>query len=124
LSKVCKAFCITCRTCQKFKKLTKKYGKLPPKVAEEVIWSRCNVDLWGPKTIKSDGETYKMHLMTMIDPVSSWFECAAVSRDPDSDKISKIFDDVWLARYARPSHVGCDGGSEFKLYFKQLCANY
>ena len=65
-----------------------------------------------------------MHLMTMIDPVSSWFECAAVSGDPDSNNISKIFDDVWLARYPRPSHVGCDGGSEFKLYFKQLCANY
>ena len=75
---------------------------------EEVIWSRCNVDLWGPKTIKSGGKTYKMHLMTMIDPVSSWFECAAVSGDPDSDKISKIFDDVWLARYPRPSHVGCN----------------
>jgi len=120
-----KAFCKNCRVCQKCKKSSKKYGKLPAKVAEQNIWNRVNIDLWGPKSIKNrDGQTYKMHLMTMIDPVSGWFECAVIRRNPNSDKIQKIFDDTWLARYPRPSTIGCDGGSEFKLDFKELCENY
>ena len=120
-----KAFCKNCRVCQKCKKSSKKYGKLPAKVAEQDIWNRVNLDLWGPKSIKNkDGRTYKMHLMTMIDPVSGWFECAAIRGDPNSDKIQKIFDDTWLARYPRPSKIGCDGGSKFKLDFKELCENY
>ena len=45
-------FCRTCRTCQLAKRERKKYGKLPPKAAEETMWKRVNVDLWGPKTVK------------------------------------------------------------------------
>ena len=41
-------FCKTCHTCQLFKKQRKRYGHLPPKEAEELPWSRVNVDLIGP----------------------------------------------------------------------------
>jgi hypothetical protein len=57
--------------CQLAKKQKKKYGKVPAKKAEEVIWNRVNVDLWGPATVNNTKQgKLKMHLMTMIDPVS------------------------------------------------------
>ena len=67
--------CKTCKTCQLFKTTTKKkYGLLPAKVAEVIRWSRVNVDLWGPKTVKNkNGIDYKIHVLTMIYPVTGWF---------------------------------------------------
>ena len=65
------------------KKQKKKYGKLPAKKVEEIIWSRVNVDLRGPATVsnKKDGKM-KMHIMKMMDPVSCWFEVVPIHRDP------------------------------------------
>ena len=70
---------------------------------------------------KKDGKL-KIHLMTMIDLASCWFEVAPIVRgDPISYKYNCIFDKVWLARYPRPKSVGSDGGSDFTLHFNQLC---
>jgi hypothetical protein len=72
--------CKNCHVCQLSKKSgRKKYGLLPPKEAECLKWNRVNVDLWGPKTIKNrDGNVYKLHAMTMIDPTTGWFEIATL----------------------------------------------
>ena len=37
-----------------------------------------NVDLYGLATIENElrGKYYQLHVMTMIDPVSGWFEIA------------------------------------------------
>jgi hypothetical protein len=59
----------------------------------------------------------------MIDPATGWFEVAAIAQ-PDSDCVMQAFDDTWLTHYPRPQYIGFDGGSEFKLLFKQMCANY
>ena len=41
------------------------------------------MDLWGPDSIHNkDGKTYKIHVMTMIDPVTGWFEVAALRNGP------------------------------------------
>ena len=38
-------------------------------------WNRVNVDLWGPKSIVNvNGYIYEIHIMTMVDPVTGWFE--------------------------------------------------
>jgi hypothetical protein len=43
-----------CHECQIGKKVRKKYGELPEKVAESPIaWNRVDVDLIGPLTIKT-----------------------------------------------------------------------
>ena len=65
-----------CHECQMSKKAgKKKYGLLPPKTAETTRWNRVNVDLWGPKSIvNKNGWTYELHIMTIVDSVTGWFE--------------------------------------------------
>ena len=48
IEKVCKR----CPVCQRTKKRSIKYGKLPPKVAEAIPWETLCVDLIGPYKIK------------------------------------------------------------------------
>ena len=80
LRKDVQELCKHCHTCQMSKKSGhKKYVQLPPKEAECLMWYRVNVDLWGPATINNkNGNTYKIHVMTMIDPTTGWFELATL----------------------------------------------
>ena len=78
-------FCKTCPTCQKCKKsFNNKYGFLPQKEAESTKWSRVNLDCWGPKTVKNvhNGHDYEIRLLTMVDPVTGWFEYAQLFEPP------------------------------------------
>ena len=114
--------CVTCQMCKKAGK--KKYGLLPPKDAESIRWNRINVDLWGPKTIRNvNGLIYELHVMTMVDPVTGWFECTQLYGPPTAYRCQEILDNVWLSRYPRPKEIGFDNGSEFKAEFKDLCIN-
>jgi hypothetical protein len=63
-------FCKTCHTCQLFKKQRKKYGHLPPKEAEELPWSRVNIDVIGPYIVRTPKSTHTLRALTMIDPVT------------------------------------------------------
>lgn len=57
--------------------------------------------------------------MTMINPVTGWFEILQIPyEDMSSDKISNIFYDNWLSRYPLPLSVTYDNGSNFKKYFR------
>ena len=93
--------CKECHTCQMSKKSgRKKYGQLPAKEAECLMWSRVNVDLWGPATVNNkDGKTYKIHVMTMIDPTTGWFELASLRNGPTALEAQRLLDSVWLAHY-------------------------
>ena len=79
--------------------------------------------------------------LTMIDPETAWFEIvelpiASVTTeregetitkiviDKSSAQISKLFNKQWLCRYPRPVEIIYDNGSEFKLYFRELCDSY
>ena len=44
-------------TCKRNKRRQKKYGILPPKVAESNPWDKPCVDLIGPYKIRSKGKT-------------------------------------------------------------------
>ena len=111
-----------CDICQRCKKQKKKYGKLPAKIAETIPWKRVNVDLIGPYTIKGKTKTYELRCLTMIDPVTSWFEITRINK-PSSDECQRAFDSTWLARYPRPQEIGFDNGGEFKNIFKELTDN-
>ena len=117
------AFCKTCRTCQLFKKQRKKYGHLPPKEAEARPWSRVNVDLIGPYVVRTPTATHTLRALTMIDPVTCWFEVTAIP-DKNASTVMEAFNNTWLTRYPRPQYIGFDNGSEFKAQFKQMCDNY
>ena len=76
----------------------KKYGQLPPKEAECLMWSQVNVDLWGSATVNNkNGNMYKIHVMTMIDPTTGCFELASLQNDPTALKAQRLLDYVWLA---------------------------
>ena len=71
--------------------------------------------LWGPKSIKNkNGFTYEIHIMTMVDPVTGWFERQQLYGTPTAYCCQEILDNVWLARYPRPREISFDNGGEFK----------
>ena len=72
----CEKYCKRFKDCQLAKKTNKrKYGLLPEKKGEVIKWIRVNVDLFGPKTIlNKNGYDYQLHVLTMVDPVTGWFE--------------------------------------------------
>ena len=106
-----------------FKKQRKKYGHLPPKEAEELPWSRVNVDLIGPYVVRTPTSTHTLRALTMIDPVTGWFEVISIP-DKTAHTVMEAFNNTWLTRYPRPQYIGYDNGSEFKAQFKQMCENY
>ena len=115
----------TCHECQICKKAgKKKYGLLPPKNAETMRWNRDNVDLWGLKLVVNvNGYTYELHIMTMVDPVTGWFEQRQLYDEPNAYTCQQILDSVWLSRYPHLKEIGFDNGSEFKMKFRDLCNN-
>jgi Integrase zinc binding domain len=68
--------CSTCPVCQLTKQERKKYGLIPPKIAESDPWVMVCVDLVGPFTIKTPLKTHSLLALTMIDPATGWFEIA------------------------------------------------
>ena len=120
--------CRTCDKCQLSKKQRKKYGHVPPKDAEVTPWKRVNIDLIGPYKIKSlnepkDRKAKELRALTMIDPVTGWFEIKAIMK-PDAVTVMDAFHEAWLCRYPRPEEIGFDNGSEFKDVFSATCRNY
>ena len=81
------------------------------------------MDIIGPYKVKTPTKVHKLLAMTMIDPATGWFEVAPIEA-PSSDECQVAFDSYWLARYPRPTYVGCDNGSSFKGLFIDLCKNY
>ena len=140
--------CKRCDECQRHKPRKRKYGKLPARsVGELVPWQTVHTDLIGPysitaKQFQTDGSIVDKELsltcMTMIDPVTGWFEIVEVpsyivddvknknqsSIDKSSARISRLFNQTWLSRYPRPSKVVFDNGSEFKKDFVPLLKDW
>ena len=89
-------FCKTCRSCQLLKKQRKKCGHLPPKEAEELPWSRVNVDLIGPYVVRTPTATVRA--LTMINPVTGWFEVTDIA-DKNANTVMEALNNTWLTRY-------------------------
>ena len=133
----------TCDRCQKAKRHKRKYGKIPPKLAVTEPWKQVCVDLIGPYTVKgADGTVLDFMCLTMIDPATSWFEIVElpnrnveyvrddgkevveVKIDKTSNTIARLFNKSWLSRYPRANSIVYDNGSEFKLFFENLCDEF
>ena len=132
----------TCNRYQKDKHTKRKYGKVPKKLANIVPRRKVCVDLIGPYALKGRyGTILDFMCLAMIDPATSWFEIielpiasvtvkqngdyiTEVMLDKSSSQISKLFNKQWLCCYPHPSEITYDNGSEFKLYFRELCDSY
>jgi hypothetical protein len=70
--------CSTCQVCQMIKKERKKYGLLPPKIAESdtvsLFHGLCGSGGTTPFTIRTPAKTHSLLALTMIDPATGWFE--------------------------------------------------
>ena len=121
LTKEVSNICSACHTCQLTKKHTKKYGKLPAKIAEIDPWQTMCVDLIGPYIIKNKNlkEPLELWCVTMIDPATGWFEMKQIP-NKRSDTISNIVEQTWLARYPWPEKIICDRGSKFMAEFLNM----
>jgi hypothetical protein len=103
----------------KKERVHKKYGLLPPKIAESDPWVIAFVDLVGPFTIRTPAKTHSLLALTMIDPATGWFEIVkAINKSGTS--IQYLFHNTWLARYPRPQFIVFDDRGKFKREFKQM----
>jgi hypothetical protein len=81
-----------CHECQKVKKVRKKYGELPEKLAERPIaWNRVDVDLIGTLTVNTPIGKKELLSLTMIDPSTGWFEVKVV-KDKSGKESMNTFD--------------------------------
>jgi hypothetical protein len=100
----------------------KKYGLLPPKIAESDPWVMVCVDLVDPFTIRTTAKT--LHSLLAL-ATTGWFEIVK-STNKSAISIQDLFHNIWLVRYPRPQFIVFYNGSmgEFKREFKQMCDNY
>ena len=90
--------CKACRTCQLFKKQRKKYRHLPPtKEAEELPWSCVNIDLIGPYVVCTSNATYTLRALTMINPVTGWFEVTDIA-DKNANTVMEAFNSQYVVK--------------------------
>ena len=93
----------TCEQCRLGKTFKRKYGHLPPKVAQVIPWNYvCVVDLLGPYMIKAkEKNTMDFMCLTMIDPATSWFEIVEFPnkdityvQNKDKEEITEVIIDI------------------------------
>jgi hypothetical protein len=102
----------------------KKYGLLPPKIAESDIVSLghslcvCGGSIYNKDTSQN---TLSNHLpsLTMIHPATGWFEIV-VATNKSATSIQDLCHNTWLAPYPRPQFIVFINWGEFKLEFKQM----
>jgi hypothetical protein len=112
--------CKKCATCQKAKVTNQKYGKLPPKEAEAEPWDTLCVDLIGPYKITRKGKKdLTLWCLTMIDPVTGWFEMAQIENKTAAN-VADIAEKTWFTRYPIPQKLILDRGTEFMAEFAQM----
>ena len=56
--------------------------------------------------------------MTMVDPITGWFEQRQLYNEPNDLTCQQILDSIWLSQYPRPKEIGFNRDFEFKMKFK------
>ena len=115
-----RSFCKTCHICQTTKRHKKKYGHLPPKVAESEPWETLCVDLIGPYKIpRNNKPDLCLWCVTMIDPATGWFEMKQIETKR-ADIVANVVEQTWFTRYPWPTQVILDRGTEFMAEFATM----
>ena len=116
--------CTKCMTCQVTKKVGKKYGHLPEKIAETNPWDVLCIDLIGPYKIERKNKKKPLILwaLTMIDPATGWFEMREI-KTKKADEVANVLEQAWLTRYPWPTQMIYDRGNEFKAEVYAMIKN-
>jgi hypothetical protein len=101
------------------KKDRKKYGILPPKIAESDTQSLDN-GLCGSGGFIYNKDTIQCTLsvfllvLTMIDPATGWFEIVEAT-NKSATSIQDLFHNTWLTRYPRSQFIVFDNGMQGRI---------
>ena len=100
-----------CDTCQHTKLSNIKYGKLPVKYPEKMPWNKLFVDIIRSYLIqiKKQKEYLNLKAVTMIYPVTGWFEVTQYKNERVME-IANLVEITWLSRYPRPMDITYDQG--------------
>jgi hypothetical protein len=122
--------CSTCQVCQITKKERKKYGLIPPKIAESDLQSQGHGMCGSGESIYNKDTSqnrlsYSLLALTMIDPATGWFEIVEAT-NKSATSIKDLFHNTWSKCYPQPQFIVFDNRNmcEFKREFKQMCDNY
>src|SRR5687767_6053937 len=116
----------SCPSCQRNKRKQKKYGHIPPKEAEALIWDKMCIDLIGPYKIRRNGKPdFVCKCVTMIDPASGWLEIHQYD-DKKFITVANIAEQEWFSMYPWPTQVTFDRRNEFigKVFTQMLVNDY
>jgi hypothetical protein len=88
------------------KKKKKKYGLLPPKIAESdtVSLGHGMCGSGGSIYIRTPAKAHSLLALTMIDLATGWFEIVKAT-NKSATSIQDLFHNTWLARYPRPQFI-------------------
>jgi hypothetical protein len=81
-------------------KKCKKYGLLPPNIAEYdiVVLDHSLENLVGPFTLRTPSKTHSLFVLIMIDPATGWFEIVGAT-NKSATSIKNLFHNTWLTCY-------------------------
>jgi hypothetical protein len=85
-----------CKKCNE----SKKYGRLPARIADATPWEIICVDLVGPWSVRTPSGTKKIKAFTEIDPATGWFEIVFIP-DKIAETVMDTFHNSWLTCYPR-----------------------
>ena len=103
---------LNCEVCQRNKALNRQYGHLPERHAPLMPWDMVAVDLIGPWKITVNDRDLEFNALTCIDPVTNLVELVRIENKTAAHVANK-FENVWLARYPKPTKCIHDNGGEF-----------
>ena len=65
------------------------------KNAVELPWSHVNIDLIGPYIVRTLKARHTLRALTLIDPVTGWFEVIAIP-DRNAHTVMEALNNTWL----------------------------
>ena len=97
------------------------YDHFPANKLEVTLWEFLCVDMIGLYKIDRKGKKpLELWCVTMIDPVTGWFEIREVPGTKRVDFVANIVEQAWLTRYPWPQKVILDRGTEFMAEFRKM----
>ena len=97
-------------TCVNVQNSQQKNGQLYAKIEEEIPLNKLCVDLIGPyKICRKGGDPLILRAVTMIDPVTGWFELTQYN-DKKSTTIANLVNYMWLVQYPWLVEITYDQG--------------
>jgi hypothetical protein len=109
-----------CDPCQRSKLVGREHGQTALREAALLPLREVAIDLIGPWELKVGNETQSFSALTIIDLVTNLTKIVRI-KNKMAAHVALQFENTWLARYPRPTHMMYDQGGEFVGFqFQQM----